>query len=104
MLLFAADDHDREVKSRGLDELREITVHFDMEAEVLKHRDVPLKPLSGGGVKVYLRDWQDGLSQFLEDHDLIDDFLEVISDKENFGIIFLLCHKVTIADNLALHA
>lgn len=102
MLLFSADDHDREVKPRGLDEVTQVTVHLDMKAEVLKNRDMLLQPLRVG-VKVDLRDGQDRLCQFLEDHDLIDDFLEVIGDKEHLRIILLLSDEITIADDLALH-
>lgn len=73
-----------------------------MKAEMLKNRDMLLQSLRVG-VKVDLGDGQDRLCQFLEDHDLIDDFLEVISDKEHLRIILLLRHEITIADDLALH-
>lgn len=55
MLLFSADDHDREVEPSGLDEVTQVTVHLDMKAEVLKNRDMLLQPLRVG-VKVDLGD------------------------------------------------
>lgn len=102
LLLLAAYDHNREVKSSSLDQLREIVVHLDMKTEMLKHRYMFLYSL-GTWIKVSLRDGQDRLRQFFEDHDLIDNFLEVISDKEHFRVVFLLGIEVTVADDLALH-
>lgn len=73
-----------------------------MKAEVLKNRDMLLQSLRVR-VKVDFGDGQDRLCQLLEDHNLIDDFLEVISDKEHLRVILLLRDEVTIADDLALH-
>lgn len=103
LLLFPADDHDREVKPGSLDEVRQVTVHLDMKAEVLKHRDMLLQS-ERVGVEVDLGDGQDRLGQLFEYHDFIDDFLEVIGDKEHLRIILLLRNEITIANDLALHA
>jgi hypothetical protein len=57
-----------------------------------------------GCVKIDLGDRKYGLSQFLEDDDLVYYLLEVIGGKEDSRIIAFLRDEVTVTDDSTLQA